>query len=374
VSERTISFAGRPIVQDDGDEPRERIRETEVLFGSENGVPPKVSVTAGAINTSRSNIKTSGKDPFGDDNTFANASLVIPLDGSLEDEKAGIIGFRIPNENFSTLDIEYTPTATGNTNGLSINSGNLLSSRMEWTSADASQAQNVSSDFENNVVTMTSPVSVPTFAMTVGKLSQDETSWENVVRVSNTSLDAAGGMGLRFYGDGDQFTLSNTNNSAKTYSLTLSRVVDAAFDGLRIGAGASQTFLVSNWADLNKSGVTQLLDTNSDGKIDEVRQLRTETSVRGTANTPSSVLTSSVYPNPVTATSVLEYTLPNSTERVRIQVLNTLGQVVATLLDSPQQAGKQRVNLDAAALSSGAYFYRISTESLVETGTFRVVK
>jgi len=72
------------------------------------------------------------------------------------------------------------------------------------------------------------------------------------------------------------------------------------------------------------------------------------------------------YPNPFNPSTRIAYGLGGNVH-VRLAVLNTLGQEVATLVDSRQGAGYHEVQFDASGLSSGVYFYRIRAGSYVET-------
>lgn len=66
-------------------------------------------------------------------------------------------------------------------------------------------------------------------------------------------------------------------------------------------------------------------------------------------------------PNPFNPTTTISYSLPQ-TMNVQLRVYNILGQEVATLVDSEQQAGVQYVSWDASRLASGTYIYRIIAE------------
>jgi len=80
------------------------------------------------------------------------------------------------------------------------------------------------------------------------------------------------------------------------------------------------------------------------------------------------------YPNPFNPTTQIQYSLERTTS-VRIDVFNELGKKVATLVDHPQQmAGVYRTNFDASSLSSGIYFYRLTTPEYSETKKMLLVK
>jgi carboxyl-terminal processing protease len=67
-----------------------------------------------------------------------------------------------------------------------------------------------------------------------------------------------------------------------------------------------------------------------------------------------------VYPNPFSKTTTLEYELEYSAT-VYLSIYNHLGQQVAVLMEGKQPAGKQWVQWDAAGMPAGIYFYRLTT-------------
>ena len=69
----------------------------------------------------------------------------------------------------------------------------------------------------------------------------------------------------------------------------------------------------------------------------------------------------------MTCLTRIKFDLPKP-ENVKIQVFNTLGQKISTILDKPMIAGHHEVEFNAKNLSSGIYFYRI------EAGEFQDVK
>ena len=73
------------------------------------------------------------------------------------------------------------------------------------------------------------------------------------------------------------------------------------------------------------------------------------------------------YPNPFNPSTKIKFALPKP-ENVKIDVYNTLGQKIETLLNQQMKAGHHEVEFNAQNLSSGLYYYRI------EAGEFQDVK
>ena len=77
---------------------------------------------------------------------------------------------------------------------------------------------------------------------------------------------------------------------------------------------------------------------------------------------PSTVSLAQNYPNPFNPATTIEFAIDRA-QSVRLAVYNVMGHQVA-LLDSGQRAaGTYRVELDASALASGLYIYRLQTDS-----------
>ncbi len=64
------------------------------------------------------------------------------------------------------------------------------------------------------------------------------------------------------------------------------------------------------------------------------------------------------YPNPFNPTTTIRYAIPEAGP-VTIEVFNTIGQKVATLVDAVKPAGYHVVTFDGSRLSSGLYFYHL---------------
>ena len=64
------------------------------------------------------------------------------------------------------------------------------------------------------------------------------------------------------------------------------------------------------------------------------------------------------FPNPFNPTTTIQYTLPEQSF-VRLSVVNSVGEEIATLVDGVQHAGLHAVVFDASGLASGVYLYRL---------------
>jgi hypothetical protein len=66
------------------------------------------------------------------------------------------------------------------------------------------------------------------------------------------------------------------------------------------------------------------------------------------------------YPNPFNPVTTISFALPAATS-LELKVFDYLGKEVATLVSGSHSAGYHYYELNAEALSSGVYFYRLST-------------
>lgn len=79
------------------------------------------------------------------------------------------------------------------------------------------------------------------------------------------------------------------------------------------------------------------------------------------------------YPNPFNPTTNIEFYLPHQSQ-VSLQLYNLLGQEVATIFEGRKSSGQHQVQLDASSLSSGVYFYRLSSENYSITKKLSLIK
>jgi len=79
------------------------------------------------------------------------------------------------------------------------------------------------------------------------------------------------------------------------------------------------------------------------------------------------------YPNPFNPATNISFTLPNDSN-VRLSILNVLGQEITELINENKKAGFHNYTFDASSLSSGVYYYRITTENFVKTKRIILMK
>ena len=93
--------------------------------------------------------------------------------------------------------------------------------------------------------------------------------------------------------------------------------------------------------------------------VETAKTFNAVTTVNGYKNPPSEFKLKQNYPNPFNPTTTISFTTPKS-ERVRLEIYNTLGQKVSTLFDGAS-SGQRQVVFNGSKLSSGIYFYSLET-------------
>ncbi|MFQ5870004.1 MAG: T9SS type A sorting domain-containing protein [Candidatus Zixiibacteriota bacterium] len=79
------------------------------------------------------------------------------------------------------------------------------------------------------------------------------------------------------------------------------------------------------------------------------------------------------YPNPFNASTTIGYDLPRAS-RVTLEIYNLVGQKVATLVNDYQQAGYKTVNWNAAEVTTGIYYYKLTAGEFVSVRKLTILK
>jgi hypothetical protein len=95
------------------------------------------------------------------------------------------------------------------------------------------------------------------------------------------------------------------------------------------------------------------------------------------AGTPDSYSLSDAYPNPFNPETTIEFSVP-SDGYVKVDVYNTAGQLVSSLVDKDLSAGAYKTTWDATQdgqqASSGVYFYRMEAGDFTDTRSMTLLK
>jgi hypothetical protein len=79
------------------------------------------------------------------------------------------------------------------------------------------------------------------------------------------------------------------------------------------------------------------------------------------------------YPNPFNPTTTIKFALPVAS-RVKINVYNSLGQLVETLVDKEMESGYHEVNFNASSLASGVYLYQLQAGEYISVKKMLLIK
>lgn len=79
------------------------------------------------------------------------------------------------------------------------------------------------------------------------------------------------------------------------------------------------------------------------------------------------------YPNPFNPSTTIKYTIPND-NFVQIKIYDLKGSEVSTLVNEFKKAGYYQIQLNATMLSSGMYFYKMTTDNFNSTKKMILIK
>ncbi len=79
------------------------------------------------------------------------------------------------------------------------------------------------------------------------------------------------------------------------------------------------------------------------------------------------------YPNPFNPTTQIEYTI-SEPGYVLLEVFNVIGNKVATLVQTKQHAGTHTATFNARSLSSGIYYYKLTSGNKAEVRSMTLIK
>jgi hypothetical protein len=112
-----------------------------------------------------------------------------------------------------------------------------------------------------------------------------------------------------------------------------------------------------------ENGLNDTLHLGTGYVIDDLAFEGSATGVDQGQTRPATFTLEQNYPNPFNPETAIRYDLPVASH-VRLAVFNPLGQEVSALVNEQEPAGSYQVKLNATALPSGMYFYRLEATPL----------
>ena len=88
---------------------------------------------------------------------------------------------------------------------------------------------------------------------------------------------------------------------------------------------------------------------------------------------PNSYKLEQNYPNPFNPTTKITYSIEQD-GFVNLKVYDILGHEVADIVNTNEQAGNYTVNFNATKLSSGIYFYKLTSGSFTDVKKMNLIK
>ena len=133
------------------------------------------------------------------------------------------------------------------------------------------------------------------------------------------------------------------------------------------GVGADH--FINLTSDLLSATVENVFGTMGDHQlvniVTDVKELQ--------SGTPVAYELSQNYPNPFNPSTQIRFAIPEA-GIVNIKVFNTLGQEITTLVSDYRNAGSYEVDFNASNLTSGIYFYTITSNNFSETRKMMLLK
>ena len=113
--------------------------------------------------------------------------------------------------------------------------------------------------------------------------------------------------------------------------------------------------------------------TDFEGNTSNFARLNIVTDVGDEQQIPTEFSLEQNYPNPFNPSTSIQYQV-SSISQINLKVFDVLGNEVATLVNEEKPEGIYEVEFNASNLSSGIYFYKLSTGSFTETKKMTLIK
>ena len=123
------------------------------------------------------------------------------------------------------------------------------------------------------------------------------------------------------------------------------------------------------WQDQRASGKEPLINV----WMNRINDFMSSVTEVHTAAIPDKAELYQNYPNPFNPSTRIEFSIP-ATQKVTVEVFNSLGQKVGTLVDKVMVAGRYQILFQNERLASGMYFYRLKTKNFADVKKMLLMK
>lgn len=159
-------------------------------------------------------------------------------------------------------------------------------------------------------------------------------------------------------------------NEIQMQASSIYRIVNPANGNVLYTAGTNAS--INRIIDIDNDGYVELIEI-SNGNVKIISTPAQTVSVNNQNEIVKDYELKQNYPNPFNPTTTIEYSLNKNTD-VKIIIYDMLGKEVNTLVNQKQVSGTYKLNINAAGLSSGTYFYSLILNGVTESKKMILLK
>jgi hypothetical protein len=185
----------------------------------------------------------------------------------------------------------------------------------------------------------------------VFRSTDNGTSWSEANNgLTDSTVNAFEVWGTSVFAGTDNGVFLSTDNGTSwtVAGLESTSVGVLAISGTNLFAGTGSRYVGPRGTGLWRRPLSELVDVDETG-----------------GPLPGHYSLAQNFPNPFNPSTTIGYVLPRRSH-VTLTVFNTLGQLVAMLVEGEMPAGSHEVKFDASRLPSGVYLYRLQAGNHIE--------
>lgn len=210
---------------------------------------------------------------------------------------------------------------------------------------------------------------IKTSAGQVYKTTNQGLTWNNVLKVDTVSL-----FGVNFYGETDVgITFGNTNIKGNLYLPYVYRTSNFGLTWTMQQISNSQDPILLNSFMLDKYNYYISTASFQTGAIFHTNNGGSVGVEENPGMIPDKFSLSQNYPNPFNPSTSIRYNIPNRSQII-LKVYNSNGKEIAELVNEIKSPGSYEIKFNAANLSSGIYYYKLTAGDFSETKKMILIK